>query len=276
MNNKLTLVAAILACTVSSYAADAAASTTVTVAPVAAPAPAKEIKTLADEDFGAKLLDKFSASAKVGYESEYVFRGTHLSGASITPEVDFGYDIGSGFAVYAGVWSDLAVDNSDYREVDVYTGVTYTYDFATFDVGYIGYLYPMPGASNTNEIKLAASIDTTQWLGEFNVSPYVAFYYDFNLKTPTVEAGLSYTAPVTKWLANRDWGTVDLGGAYGHVSSDNGGYDYVMLSADAVVALNNYCSISAGVRYSMRDNMELAGYQGVNRVWFGTSMTIGF
>ncbi len=271
MKTKITVLAAILSCAAYSLAADAVVSE-------AANVPEREINTLADEDFAAKALERFSASATFGYESEYVFRGTHICGASLTPEVDLGYDIGSGFAAYAGVWSNMALDDSSYKEVDVYTGITYTYDFLTLDLGYLAYLYPDADefTENTNELKIAASVDTTQWLGEFNVSPFAAFYYDFNLKASTVEAGLSYSAPVTKWFFDRNWGTVELGATYGHVSSDDGAYNYVGLSADAVVAVNQYFSISAGIRYAWRDNMEQVTYLGRDRLWFGTSASITF
>ncbi len=266
MKTKFTTFAAVLSCAACSLAA------------AATNPPEKEINTLSDEYFAAKALEKFSASAAFGYESEYVFRGTHICGASLVPEVDFGYDIGYGFASYAGIWSNMALDSSSYKEVDVYTGVTYTRDFLTLDLGYTAYLYPDADepTENTNESKIAVSLDTTQWLGEFNVGPFAAFYYDFNLDAATVEAGLSYSAPVTKWLFDSNWGKVELGASYGHVSYDDDEHNYVGLIADAVVSVNKYFSISAGIRYAWRDNTRHVSHVGEDRLWFGTSASVAF
>ncbi len=285
MKTKLITIAAIIASAAFSFAADATATKPAECAQVSQCASAcnqkaeKEINTLADEEFAAKVFDRFSASVTFGYEGEYVFRGTHVCGASLTPEINMGYDMGAGFAAYAGVWGNAAIDGSDFNEIDVYTGVTYTYDFVTLDLGYLAYVYPNTDYGNENEIKIAASVDTTEWLGDFNVSPFAAYYYNFDLKAHIVEAGLTYTAPVTKWIADRNWGTVELGATYGRQSEEGlGAYNFVALSADAVVAVTDNFSISAGIRYAWRSNMEQVkdAYKGADRLWFGTSATFAF
>ncbi len=266
-------------------AAPAAEKATVAVVAVeAAPAcescqKSKPINTLADEEITSNLLERFSASVTVGFESEYIFRGIKEAGASINPEVDMAYDLGKGFSVYAGVWANTPVDSNIENEIDVYTGVAYEFKNFTFDLGYLAYLYSDNDNGenpNSHEIKFAVSYDTVDLLGEFNVSPTVALYYDFTLGVYTLEGGVTYSAPVTKWIADRNWGSIDLAAVYGWATPANhGGYTYAALSADAVVAVNEYCNLSVGIRYSYAHNVDVANrYQ--DRVWFGTSMTVGF
>lgn len=275
MKKTIITITSIVACAFASFAADAACTNA-----CCASKPAKQINTLADEEVCANLLERFSASVSVGYESEYVFRGLKIQGASINPEVDFAYDLGSGFAVYAGVWGNMPVKSDTENEMDIYTGITYDFQNFTFDLGYLAYLYN-EDTENSHEIKFAVSYDTVDLLGEFNVSPTVAFYHDFSLDSYTLEAGLTYSAPVTKWIADRNWGTIDLAAVYGwnsvkSLSAGRDGYTYIALSADAVVALNDYCKFSVGVRYAYAHDRP-AWYRDCDEtVWFGTSMTVGF
>jgi len=229
---------------------------------------------LSDECLLASSLEKFSASLTAGFESEYVFRGKSLAGASFNPEVDMAYDVGYGFGVYAGVWANTPVNSSIENEIDVYAGINYEIKNFTFDLGYIAYMYSGE-TSNSNEIKFAVAYDTVDYLGEFNVSPMLAYYYDFTLGVNTLEAGAAYSAPVTKWIADRNWGTIDLAAAYGWATTAHEGYSYVMLSADAVVAINSYAKISAGIRYSYNNDYTAADPT-ASRLWFGTALVIGF
>ncbi len=234
-----------------------------------------EINTLADEDICLPVLERFSASLTLGFESEYIFRGKSMAGASLNPQIDVAYDVGYGLGLYAGVWSNTPVDSDIESEIDYYAGITYAIQNFLFDLGYAAYTYT-GYESSSHEMKFAVSYDTSDILGDFNVSPAAAFYYDFTLGVYTLEAGAVYSAPVTKWIADRNWGTIDLAAVYGWATTaTSGGYSYVAFSADAVIAVNDYCSLSAGVRYAYNnDNTYLEGT--ASRVWFGTSLSIGF
>ena len=270
MKKSITTITSIIACAVASYAAaDCNASTNCSCASKAD----KQINTLADEDVCANLLERFSASVTVGFESEYVFRAKKYAGASINPEVDAAYDLGMGFSVYAGVWGNMPVKSSTTNEMDVYTGVTYDIANFTFDLGYIGYLYSDSAERNSHEVKFALTYDTVDFLGDFNVSPTAAFFYDFITGYYTVEAGASYSAPVTKWIADRDWGKINLAAVYGWTTSSSNGYTYVAVSADAVIAINDYCSVSVGARYAYSHDTLV---DRTDKVWYGTSLTVGF
>ena len=205
MENRLIIsIAAIFASASALFAAEAApAASSAQNAPCAAKtqcaAPEKEVNTLIDTELLSKPLENFSASATVAYESEYIFRGKAQAGHGINPMVDLGYDFGNGLAAYAEYWGFYGVDNG-FGENDFYAGLTYTIENITFDVGYLGYTYNDSESKNESEIMVAVSYDTTDLLGDFNVSPFAAFYYNYTYSGTTVEGGLSYEAPVTKWL----------------------------------------------------------------------------
>ena len=229
----------------------------------------------------SKPLENFSASATVAYESEYIFRGKAQAGHGINPMVDLGYDFGNGLAAYAEYWGFYGVDNG-FGENDFYAGLTYTIENITFDVGYLGYTYNDSESKNESEIMVAVSYDTTDLLGDFNVSPFAAFYYNYTYSGTTVEGGLSYEAPVTKWLIGENWGTINLAAYVGYADyrdglTYHGGYVYTGVSADAVVQVTDNMALSAGIRWACNNDgaeENIGGKQ--QNLWFGTAVIFGF
>ena len=251
-------------------------------------------EALADLKLGSKVLDRFSASVTVGYESEYVFRGIKEAGHSVCPQVDFGYDFGAGFAAYVGYWGNYEAgnDSEGFSETDLYTGVTYTIKNVTFDVGVINYIYNEDVAAEW-EWKAAVSYDTSDIFGEdFAVTPSIAYYYNMELDTSTVELGLSYSAPVMKWINGDNWLTLDSSIMYGYIcrrgsqaKEFSGDYGYIQLKSDVVVAITDYCAWSLGIRYSWASNNGVRGSgpyalgqpcDSSSNVWFGTAISFGF
>lgn len=240
----------------------------------------KEVNTLFENELLAKPFERFSASATVAYESEYIFRGKYQSGHGINPIVDMGYDIGSGFAAYAEYWGFYGVDNS-FGENDFYAGITYTIENVTFDVGYLGYTYNEDNTTNENEFMVNVSYDTVDFFGDFNVSPFAAFYYNYTYSGTTVEGGLSYAAPVTKWLIDENWGTLNFAAYVGYADYcgglTNGGYVYTGVSVDAVIQVTDNMAIAGGVRWSCNNDgkSENIGEREQN-ISFGTAIIFGF
>lgn len=243
-----------------------------------------EINTLANEPFLSSALERFSGSVSAGYESEYMFRGYTLCNGIFSPSVNIGYDLGAGFGIYAGYWGAFSVDDlsetdpfnntvdGHYCESDFYAGITYSFENFEIDVGYLAYVYDTGG--NTNEMKVAISYDTTELLGEdFAVTPYAAGYYDVTLSAKTLEGGISYSAPITKWLIGSNWGTLDFAGYVGYNYAPEAHSFYTGLSFGASASITEYCSISAGMRYQYYNN-EI--FNCGDKVWFGTSISVGF
>lgn len=280
MENRLIIsIAAIFASASALFAAEAAPA-----APAAQNAPCaaseKEVNALVDTELLSNPLENFSASATVAYESEYIFRGKAQAGHGINPVVDLGYDFGNGLAAYAEYWGFYGVDNG-FGENDFYAGLTYTIENITFDVGYLGYTYN-DDSKNESEFMVAVSYDTTDLLGDFNVSPFAAFYYNYTYSGTTVEGGLSYEAPVTKWLIDENWGTINLAAYVGYADyrdglTYHGGYVYTGVSADAVVQVTDNMALSAGIRWACNNDgadENIGGKQ--QNLWFGTAVIFGF
>lgn len=240
----------------------------------------KEVNALVDTELLSNPLENFSASATVAYESEYIFRGKAQAGHGINPMVDLGYDFGNGLAAYAEYWGFYGVDNG-FGENDFYAGLTYTIENITFDVEYLGYTYN-DDSKNESEFMVAVSYDTVDLLGDFNVSPFAAFYYNYTYSGTTVEGGLSYEAPVTKWLIDENWGTINLAAYVGYADyrdglTYHGGYVYTGVSADAVVQVTDNMAISAGIRWACNNDgadENIGGKQ--QNLWFGTAVIFGF
>lgn len=240
----------------------------------------KEVNALVDTELLSNPLENFSASATIAYESEYIFRGKAQAGHGINPMVDLGYDFGNGLAAYAEYWGFYGVDNG-FGENDFYAGLTYTIENITFDVGYLGYTYN-DDSKNESEFMVAVSYDTVDLLGDFNVSPFAAFYYNYTYSGTTVEGGLSYEAPVTKWLIDENWGTINLAAYVGYADyrdglTYHGGYVYTGVSADAVVQVTDNMAISAGIRWACNNDgadENIGGKQ--QNLWFGTAVIFGF
>ena len=243
-----------------------------------------EINTLASEPFLSSALERFSGSVSVGYESEYMFRGYNLCSGIVSPTVNLGYDLGAGFGVYAGYWAALSVDDlsetdpfnntvdGHYCESDFSAGITYSIENFEIDVGYIAYVYDTGG--NTNEIKAAVSYDTSELCGEdFALTPYAAGYYDLTLSAKTLEGGLSYSAPITKWLIGSNWGTLDIAGYAGYNYTPESHSFYTGFAFGGTASITEYCSVSAGMRYQYYNN-EISDCG--SKVWFGTSISVGF
>jgi len=245
---------------------------------------AKEINALADAPVIGDVLSKFSASATVDYESEFIFRGKELAGPVISPELDLSYDIGAGVGAYVGWWGCYSTDGSGYEENDLYVGLTYDIENFSFNLGYTVYTYPADGSINEHEFKFCASYDTSDLLGDFAISPYVAGYYNLTYSGTTIEGGLSYSAPITEWIIGEKWGSLDLSVFCGYSDyiegmSDNGGYVYAGMKADFSVKITEYWSISTGIRYACNNDND-GGYVAragkEENLWFGAATSIGF
>lgn len=278
MNKKAFVVISSILASAAMAVADVAV-TPVNAAPAQAvqpAAPAKEVNTLVESDlFDGSVVNNLSISAAVAYESEYIFRGKYVSGHTISPIVDINYDLGYGFAAYAGYWGLYGVDNS-FGENDYYMGVAYTYADITLDLGYLGYTYN-DDSRDEHEFMAKVSYDTTELLGDFNVSPYAAFFYNNTLLTRTYEIGLSYSAPITKWLIDENWGSIETS-AYVGIVDDNrdGGYTYGGISADVVVAVTNNMNVSLGIRWACNNDNDDEISQKEQNLWFGTAVSFGF
>ena len=253
-------------------------------------------------------LSNFRVAASVGAESEYVFRGEKLAGFSIQPKVEFAYPV-LGFDLYAGAWMNSPVnkqlsDNGtleNLEEIDLYAGVTYSWGPVTVDVGAVYYWYPSDnaGINRDYEAYTGVTFDTSAYLSGINLNPSVYYFYNFTLEQHTIEASLGYDAPVGAWLMGWEKLTMPIRAYYGYSTADkiNGdqmmnlgrnyerAYNYWGASIDIAYAITEYCTVSAGVRYSQTFNAngdydpdEDYDYSSLSqrRLWWGAKVDFGF
>lgn len=223
-----------------------------------------------------EILKNFSADISLGYESMYVFRGIALANSSIQPSVELGYKIFEGAKIYGGFWNSTALKSDETFEVDLYGGVQYEISSFTFDVGYTYYLYPSD-SFHTNEIKAGVSYDTSEILGDFNISPSVYYYYDFNLEQNYVEVALSHSSPISKWMFGKEYLSWENSVFGGYSKYEDGSYGYAGVSSSLALKLMDNLSVSAGIRYAWNSYSKDELLLGSNsNLWFGTSINVSF
>lgn len=243
-------------------------------------------------------LSLLGVSAAVGYESEYVFRGEKRSGHAIQPKVEFSYPLYA-LDLYAGAWYSSPIKGTsvgEMSELDAYVGAVYYYKDMRVDVGYIYYWYPDSASSLISgdmEVYGGISFDTASYMFGVNLSPSFYYFYNWTLEQHVFEMSLGYAFPVGEWIWN--YGSITLpvrvyGGYLTAGKKDDGklggqgcNYWYYGVSADVAYAVTEYCTISAGVRFSQRGggegpqsdgSYELMGRE--KNFWFGGKVDFGF
>ena len=288
MNKKITaILAAVAAMPILSIAAENAGNVS---APASTLADTKAAETLVQ---AVPELENLSMSLTLGFETEYVFRGIQCAAQSFQPDLNVSYDLGGGFSIVGDIWSNAPVKNKDNdNEIDLYAGLEYSYEMLTVNAGYVYYWYPRHGAdslNHSNEAQFTAEIDTSKWLGQFNITPSVGYFYDFDYECNTVEAALSYSAPRSKWLIGDEYLSLDTSVYYGYcfygnvdavdgddmVGKESYGYGYFGVSSDLVLQVTDFCAVSVGIRYTHSNAGALADGK-EEQLWMGSSVSFGF
>jgi len=223
-----------------------------------------------------------SASASAAVMSTYMWRGLRLSeGVVVQPSVDFNYG-----AFNMNMWAnydadtnaeDYPEDGSVVNELDV--TLAYALPLEALDVS-VGYIYYSVLGTDTQEAYVSAS----KGLGP--VTPYVNFYYDYDLGTGSyTQAGLDYSSQLSENLS------LSLGGyvsylAYNKVvgSTEADGEYKDMHNAEVSVALAYTAgdlSIEPMVAYTfpLSDAAEEAMTDGKgddSHVYGGVTVGLGF
>ena len=83
-----------------------------------------------------------------GYTSNYLWRGMTQNDNSGAASI--GADAALPGGLYLGIWTSAASGTNYTQEVDYYGGITHSAGPATFDVGYIAYVYPGTDAGVSN------------------------------------------------------------------------------------------------------------------------------
>ncbi len=246
-------------------------------------------------------MDYFRVAATVSYESEYVFRAERRAGHSVQPKVEIIYPM-MGFDVYGGAWMNFPVAtsgsnaNTELSEVDFYLGANYTYGFYVFDFGatYCWYTDGGYGAASNVEVYAGVTIDTSSYI-KYNINPSLYYYYNVDMSQHVVELSTRYDIPLGLYMYGSEaltmpvrvfggWLTSGdrLAGKYSNQTWSET-YFYVTGSLDIAYMLREYCTISAGIRYSYyTSDKALANFRSLNvggadqHFWYGVRVDFGF
>jgi len=110
-------------------------------------------------------IGKGSLTFNTGVASNYISRGVEQNRARPAPFAGADFTIPAGdFGLYLGTWFSASdgTDSHSY-EYDVYAGVTKTIGIATFDVGYLSYMYPNASTK--------AAEQTAEYYGKLTIAP---------------------------------------------------------------------------------------------------------
>ena len=219
------------------------------------------------------------ATAVVGWESEYVFRGVQASKRVVRPGLALEMS-----DAYAGVEGILSTDSgfSHLHEFDFYAGLRHDLDdLLLMDFGGVLYYFPRLDREMPREDDLTGEFYLGVGLG-VPLDPWLYFSYDVVLEDFTIEGSLSHEIPLHGRLS------LELSAAGGHSWLREGkpwmagsvNYFYAETGADIRFAVNESAAISAGGRYSTNDlsRGERLASSGANRanLWWGAAFIAEF
>lgn len=189
-----------------------------------------------------------SVTLTADYVTEYVFRGVTLAGEALQPSIEVSFR-----NLSAGIWSSFAMGEEKDAfadEIDFY--ITSRWELTDFVSGEIGAtLYHFPDSGGLFDVGTEeGDASTAEIYGglDFDVplSPTMSGYYDFNLKTVTLESSLTYSLSLIDNLMLE--GSVSAGLVE---ASEGINYQYGKLSAKAYLDVTDNAAFYAGAHYGV-------------------------
>ena len=183
----------------------------------------------------------YSVTLDFPYTSKYVFRGLEAGKDSIQPSIEFA----SG-PMYAGIWTNQPITKNADNEFDFYTGYKMKLNDAwDVDAGATVYYYPemdrsSGGKRHTTEGYLGLNGNVKGF------TPGVYTYYDFDLKTTTVQGQVGYSIPAAKAGLSFDF-SANVGRVF---AKDGINYNYWSAGVNVPYKLNDKSTIYVGSSYS--------------------------
>lgn len=178
-------------------------------------------------------------SAKIGYASDYFYRGLQKSQESIQGSLMLSHSLGNVNASLHAC-SNQAVDSGN----DSYhMGGGFSKSFADLFSAYVGlnHFEDVPGEA-LSEVQLTFSSDVM-------LSPSVSLYRDLSDTLYTVELSVSHSI-------DTDLATLSFGGSYGNTETSSVDRDYYLLNVSASKDVSENTSFSVDVDYVDAENVD--------------------
>ncbi len=203
---------------------------------------------------GDKLFGSFGidyASHFVSYGGDVWGGGDDFYGSQATnfAHVDLGAELPNGFAVTFGVWSDINNNADDtlggnIQEIDIYGGVSYTYNALTLGVTYQQWYY----ASEVERIlDLSAGYDDSGLWGDSDFALNPSFVTHIRVKgQPGQDEGAVFVGavePAFPLTDGENWPvTLSIPTSIGFLTDDfqggDGGFGYASVGGTATIGLS--------------------------------------
>jgi len=218
----------------------------------------------------------WTGSVTLGYDSDYIFRGLHVTDGLATATLDLNYAISDKWSLNLNAWyANGAERNDDYDELDLYAKLLYKVN-DKFSIGpsFRYYAYPFAGDGDQYEPGVEAVFapcpNTTINLGAYYETESEAFY---------VELGASYNykindnfslvpGAVISYLDRSGWGV------------DTNGFNHAAFYIKAPITLKSNVTLTPYIAWNIPldaidDNDGLNPNQD-DQFYGGASLTVGF
>ena len=167
--------------------------------------------------------EPIGAEVSVGYDTDYVFRGTLLGEDLLWSDVNVSSTLTDGIDLGVGVWYANPTSGGGGDELDVYAGLSTSMGEMSVDLGGTYYYYPVDGG-NTLEFGLGLGASA----GPFDLS--LGIYYDIDLESAYYEVGASTSFDLTDTMS------VDVGANIGDADGDTLSFMWTALGHDLEVS----------------------------------------
>jgi len=231
----------------------------------------EEVKSFKEKVVIEEATKWWGASLSTGWDSLYMFRGVNVlrndesygSGLYWT-DLNFTWNITENDFLNVGTWVAFGTQNTDYKEVDVYTTYTRTFGDFALSFGYIFYyVWSSPLYSHELNVSGAYEID----LGFMSITPSLSYF--FNIGPDVAEEGIAPEAssyllaridasvPVIEDTVSIDpW--ISFGTNFRYNAKDDGSYFNGA----------NDLQIGIGVPWTINDTITLYGYGAYSNQWY--------
>ena len=221
------------------------------------------------------LFDTVGATATIGYDTDYVYRGVELAKNLITAALDWNLKLDQTFSLNAGAWYGTSADDSftgtgggAYHELDLYTSVLAKLGPVTAGLKYQHYFFL---GSTHNAIRDINELGVTLATSVAGFDLGAGGYYDFTAKGWYFEYSASYPVKINDWLSLVPGVLVSHGHDYYGVNGGN----HVKVGLAAPIRLTKTATLTPYIAGnlpigSLKDNGER------NRVYGGVALSVTF
>lgn len=152
------------------------------------------------------LFDNIGATATLGYDTNYIFRGVQFAEQLLSGTIDVPIPLTEQLTLGLNAWYGTSADDSaaafagggSYGELDLAASLLYKLDPVTLGLKYTWYNYLGNAGKFVDDVnEIGATIATSLWVLDLGAG----VYYDFTAAGWYYEAFASHTFKINEWLS---------------------------------------------------------------------------